>query len=129
MSLPCCSRNAKAVLNRSPNRVFSSPMAASTSGALAWTWAAMLVLLAQGDWLRSNGGKANQGNRPKGTGMRDVYMIGAHTTPFKKHPDKSFGDLAREAYLGALGDAGLKDGGDIETGWLGNFGKGLWGPN
>ena len=61
--------------------------------------------------------------------MRDVYMIGAHTTPFKKHPDKSFGDLAREAYLGALADAGMKDGGDIETGWLGNCGMGFWGQN
>ena len=31
--------------------------------------------------------------------MRDVYVIGAYTTAFKKHPGMSFGDLAREAYL------------------------------
>ena len=29
--------------------------------------------------------------------MRDVYVIGAYTTAFKKHPGMSFGDLAREA--------------------------------
>ncbi|MBL8674998.1 MAG: thiolase family protein, partial [Rhodospirillales bacterium] len=61
--------------------------------------------------------------------MRDVYVIGAHTTQFKRHPDKSFHDLAREAYLGALADAGMKDGRDIETGWLGNCGMPFWGQN
>ena len=34
--------------------------------------------------------------------MRDVYVIGAYTTVFKKHPGMSFADLAREAYLGSL---------------------------
>lgn len=61
--------------------------------------------------------------------MRDVYVIGAYTTQFKKHPDKSFHDLAREAYLGCLADAGMKDGRDIETGWLGNCGMPFWGQN
>ena len=28
--------------------------------------------------------------------MRDVFVIGAYTTVFKKHPGMSFGDLARE---------------------------------
>ena len=42
--------------------------------------------------------------------MRDVYVIGAYTTAFKKHPGMSFGDLAREAYLGTLSDAGMKNG-------------------
>ena len=39
--------------------------------------------------------------------MRDVYVIGAYTTVFKKHPGMSFGDLAREAYIarGLYGDA------------------------
>ena len=40
--------------------------------------------------------------------MRDVYVIGAYTTAFKKHPGMSFGDLAREAYMGALADAGIR---------------------
>lgn len=61
--------------------------------------------------------------------MRDVYVIGTYTTPFKRHPDKSFHDLAREAYLGVLADAGMKDGRDIETGWLGNCGMAFWGQN
>ncbi len=61
--------------------------------------------------------------------MRDVYLVGTYSTPFKKHPDKSFHDLAREAYLGALKDAGMKDGSDIESGWLGNCGMGFWGQN
>ena len=61
--------------------------------------------------------------------MRDVYMVGAYTTAFKKHPGMSFGDLAREAYLGTLKDAGMKTGADIEAGWLGNCGMGFWGQN
>ena len=42
--------------------------------------------------------------------MRDVYVVGTYTTAFKKHPGMSFGDLAREAYLGTLKDAGMKTG-------------------
>ncbi|MBM3645473.1 MAG: thiolase family protein [Alphaproteobacteria bacterium] len=61
--------------------------------------------------------------------MRDVYLVGAYTTTFKKHPGRDFADLAREAYLGTLADVGLKDGRDIETGWLGNCGMGFWGQN
>ena len=61
--------------------------------------------------------------------MRDVYVIGAYTTAFKKHPGMSFGDLAREAYMGTLKDAGMKAGADIESGWLGNCGMGFWGQN
>ncbi|WIM12281.1 thiolase family protein [Enhydrobacter sp.] len=61
--------------------------------------------------------------------MRDVYVVGAYTTAFKKHPGMSFADLAREAYLGTLADAGMKTGADIEAGWLGNCGMGFWGQN
>ncbi len=61
--------------------------------------------------------------------MRDVYVIGAYTTAFKKHPGKCFADLARESYIGALSDAGMKTGADIETGWLGNCGMGFWSQN
>ncbi len=57
--------------------------------------------------------------------MRDVYVIGAYTTVFKKHPGMSFGDLAREAYMGTLADAGTNKGAEIESGWLGNCGMGL----
>ena len=38
--------------------------------------------------------------------MRDVYVVGAYTTTFKKHPGMSFHDLAREAYLGTLKEIG-----------------------
>ncbi len=59
--------------------------------------------------------------------MRDAYIIGTHSTRFQKWPDKSFKDLTREAYLGALGDAGMVDGGDIEFAWFGNCGMWLQG--
>ena len=34
--------------------------------------------------------------------MRDVYVIGAYTTVFKKHPGMSFGDLAREEAVASV---------------------------
>ena len=61
--------------------------------------------------------------------MRDVYVIGAYTTVFKKHPGMSFADLAREPHVGTLADAGMNKGADIESGWLGNCGMGFWGQN
>lgn len=62
--------------------------------------------------------------------MQDVYIIGTHSTPFAKYPEKSFKDLARETYLGVLADAGLENGDDIEFAWFGNCGMGSWGqPN
>ena len=59
--------------------------------------------------------------------MRDAYIIGTYSTRFQKWPDKSFKDLTREAYLGALGDAQLPDGNDIEFAWFGNCGMWLQG--
>ena len=63
--------------------------------------------------------------------MRDVYIIGAACTPFGKHADKSFEDLARWAYLEVLADAGLGQtpgaGALIEQAWFGNCGMGQWG--
>lgn len=63
--------------------------------------------------------------------MRDVYIIGASCTPFGKHADKSFQDLARLAYMEVLEDAGLPGapgGGElIEQAWFGNCGMGQWG--
>lgn len=56
--------------------------------------------------------------------MRDVYIIGTHSTAFRRWPDKSYKDLTRDAYLGALADAGLPDGAAIENGWFGNCG--MW---
>lgn len=50
----------------------------------------------------------------------DVWIIGSHSTAFGKYPDRSFKDLTREAYLGALADAGLGDGSSIEFAYVGN---------
>src|ERR1700741_1280715 len=104
-------------------------MVSSTLGALIWAVADMLVLLALACWIRSNAVKANRWKHLKGPKMRDVYVVGAYTTVFKKHPGLGFADLAREAYLGTLKDAGMKTGADIESGWLGNCGMGFWGQN
>jgi acetyl-CoA acetyltransferase len=58
-----------------------------------------------------------------------VYIIGSSCTPFGKHAERSFQDLAREAYLGVLADAGLATGDAalIEQAWFGNCGMGQWG--
>ena len=50
----------------------------------------------------------------------DVWILGIHMTKFGKHPDKDTVDLASEAVLGALGDAGvtMKDIGVIGAGNL-----------
>ena len=63
--------------------------------------------------------------------MTDVYVIGSSCTPFGKHPDKTFNDLTRLAYLDVLNDCGLGNGRNagkmIEQGWFGNCGMGNWG--
>lgn len=56
--------------------------------------------------------------------MEDIYIIGTSSTRFQKWPDKSYKDLTREAYLEVLQDAGLDDGGPIESAWFGNCG--MW---
>src|SRR5579864_8753149 len=62
--------------------------------------------------------------------MRDVYIIGAYSTQFKKWPEKSHKDLTRDAYLGVLADAGMSNGDAIQFGWFGNCGMQSWGqPN
>jgi len=62
--------------------------------------------------------------------MRDVYVIGAYSTQFKKWPEKSHKDLTRDAYLGVLADAGMTNGDAIQFGWFGNCGMAGWGqPN
>ncbi len=59
--------------------------------------------------------------------MRDVYIVGAYSTEFKKYPDRSFRDLVREAYLGAINDAGMSDGNEIQFGYFGNCAMHLFG--
>ncbi len=55
----------------------------------------------------------------------NVYMIGAYSTPFKKWPEKSGKELTRDALLGALKDAGMDDGGAIESAYFSNSGMGI----
>ena len=61
--------------------------------------------------------------------MSDVYVIGTACTTFGKRADKSFSELAREAYVEALADCGLEtsDAKLIEQAWFGNVGMGHWG--
>lgn len=57
----------------------------------------------------------------------NIYILGVHSTPVRRWPDKSFKDLVREAYMGALEDAGLKDGRDIAAAWFGSGLMHYWG--
>jgi acetyl-CoA acetyltransferase len=60
--------------------------------------------------------------------MQNVYIIGAHSTQFRRWPEKSPKDLTRDAYLGVLEDAGFGQGQgageDIEMAWFSNCG--MW---
>lgn len=40
--------------------------------------------------------------------MRDVFVLGSFTTPFRRAPEKTHHDLTREALAGVLADAGLE---------------------
>lgn len=55
----------------------------------------------------------------------NVYVIGIFSTRFQKWPDKSGKDLTRDAFLGALEDAQLSDGGPIESAFFSNCGMGI----
>ena len=59
--------------------------------------------------------------------MRDVYIIGAFTTPFGRFHNRSYKDLTREAYLGAIADAGIEKGEGIEFAYFTNCG--MWVDN
>src|SRR4051812_21701856 len=57
----------------------------------------------------------------------DVWILGIHMTKFGKHPDKDTIDLAAEATMGALDDAGvtMKDVGVLAAGNLMNASAGI----
>ena len=57
--------------------------------------------------------------------MDNVYVIGSYSTVFKKWPDKSGKELTRDALIGVVEDAGLKDGGPIESAYFSNCGMGV----
>ncbi len=52
--------------------------------------------------------------------MTNVYVIGVSSTDFGKHPDKSYRELVREAYLAVLADAGMENGDLIDFTYFGN---------
>lgn len=56
--------------------------------------------------------------------MRDVYIIGVHTTKFGKHLDKSHKQLAAITVPGVLKDAGIEQK-DIQALWFSNSGWGM----
>jgi acetyl-CoA acyltransferase len=59
----------------------------------------------------------------------DVFILGAYSTPAGRFFERSPKDLVREAYLGALQDAGI-DGGAIGHVWFSNMMLDFWGqPN
>ena len=57
----------------------------------------------------------------------NVYVLGAYSTAFQPWPDRSFADLVREAYVGALHDAGMDSGLDLSAAWFGNCLMSYWG--
>lgn len=58
--------------------------------------------------------------------MRDVFVLGASTTSFRRWPERSHRDLAREAYAAALDDAGV-DPARIDGAWFGSAAMHLFG--
>ena len=57
----------------------------------------------------------------------NVYVLGAYSTAFQPWPDSRFEDLVREAYIGALRDAGMDNGLDLSAAWFGNCLMSYWG--
>ena len=57
--------------------------------------------------------------------VKDVYVIGVFSTRFKKWPEKSNKELARDALVGVLNDAGVDTGEKIENAYFSNCGMGL----
>ena len=56
-----------------------------------------------------------------------VYILGIHSTPFQRWPDKSGEELTRDALIGALKDAELNDAGVVESAYFSNCSMGiLW---
>lgn len=54
--------------------------------------------------------------------MGDVYIIGIYATPVGKYLDVGFKELTRRAYMGALKDAGMENGNDIQFCYYSNTG-------
>lgn len=57
----------------------------------------------------------------------NVYILGSHSIPVRRWPDKSLKQLTREAFLGVLADGGLDHGRGVEAVWFGNCLSHYWG--
>jgi acetyl-CoA acyltransferase len=57
----------------------------------------------------------------------DVYVLGIAATRVGRQPERSFSDLVREAYLGALADAGMQDAEGARKIWFSNTLMDFWG--
>jgi acetyl-CoA acetyltransferase len=60
--------------------------------------------------------------------MADVYILGSYSTRFGKHVDRTYPDLVREAYCGAMQDAAI-DASDIGFAYFGSCFMHLWGQD
>lgn len=62
--------------------------------------------------------------------MADAWLVGTHSTAFRKWPERGFRDLVREAVAGALDDAGLPPAGaPVGQVWFGSCALGVWGQD
>ena len=52
--------------------------------------------------------------------MRDVYLVGSHSTTFGKKPDETFKQLTRETVTGVLADAAWEHGAAVDIAYFGN---------
>lgn len=59
--------------------------------------------------------------------MREVFVVGVHTTHFGRRPEASHKSLTRETYEGVLADAGIERGQGIGSAWFGNCGLHVFG--
>lgn len=59
--------------------------------------------------------------------MNDVWIMGIDSTPVGRFPDKEHTTLVREACVGAMADAQLRDPGVIGGIWFGNVSMDYWG--
>lgn len=60
---------------------------------------------------------------------RTVYVVGAASSAFSVHPQRSFQDLATEVFDGVVRDAGLPSARYIDGVWFGNCAMGTWGQD
>jgi acetyl-CoA acetyltransferase len=58
--------------------------------------------------------------------MEDAFIIGSACTPFGKFQEQTYKGLTRDVFTMVLRDAGLADGGPIESAWFGNCGMGAF---